>query len=72
MKHKDVMQRLEAELQKHPEIEYEFARTKRHRKLVLRARGRERSSVFSGTSIDYRAVRNAVTTLRHNIRELLS
>lgn len=72
MKFKDTMQRLEAELQKHPEIEYEFARSKRHRKLILRVRGRERYSIFSATSIDYRAVRNAVTTLRHNIRDLLS
>jgi hypothetical protein len=68
--YKDTIQRLQAGLDRHPSISYEFGRRRRHEALYIRFDGRERYITFSTTPTDRRAVLNAVSAVRRIVGEL--
>ena len=67
---KDTVQRIEAELAKHPDIKYVLGRRRRHSQVVVSYNGRSRFTVFSTTCVEPRALKNNIAHLRRIIAEL--
>lgn len=70
MKRKDTVQRIEAELAKHPDITYQLERRARHPAVRVSYGGKTAFSVFSGTPTEGRALKNNIANLRRTIAEL--
>jgi len=70
MKFKDTVQRIEAELAKHPDITYIFERRGRHPSVRMSYRDRSRFVMFSGTPTTTFGVKNNIANLRRTIAEL--
>lgn len=70
MKRKDTVQRIEAELAKHPDITYRLEQRARHPAVRVSYGGKTAFSVFSGTPTEGRALKNNIAHLRRTIAEL--
>lgn len=70
MQYKDMLQRITAELAKHPDITYTFEHRKRHHAVRLYFGARSALIPFSGTTTGHRAVLNMIALLRRTIRSL--
>lgn len=64
--HEDI----ERELQKHPGVDYEFARRGKHPSVILKVGDRQKYVVFTGTRTDPRGMKNKIAQIRRVIREI--
>lgn len=70
MQYKDTLQRITAELAKHPDITYTFEQRKRHKAVRLQCGAKNALVPFSGTPTGHCAALNMTALLRRTIRSL--
>ncbi|MXP15817.1 hypothetical protein GRI44_13770 [Altererythrobacter confluentis] len=67
---KDYQNAIEREFRHWPNADFEFGRTRRHRKVVMRFNNKVGIGIFPNSGSDWRGIPNAISDVRKSLRKM--